>query len=291
MEQAMLSIAEEPGALVIPNQNYFAGRNGLKPRYVIVHGTAGGTSSAGIANYFKSTENTANPASSHHIIDQAGNKVQTVSESDGAWANGLLTTGHDVWWDENINPNNTTISIEHCKIATDNSNDLTDVQEAASFSLIRNICKRWNIPMRAADATGGITGHFSIDPVNRSRCPGPYPWDRLWAFLNGEIDMLNIGDPLAVHFKDAGNGIWTCDNGQKAQGEILKFYRKTNGAARLPIGPETRGQGGKIISQMYQAGIIVYDPSGIMGGPGGGGPCFQLPIVSENLNSIVAKLR
>lgn len=171
------------------NNNCFPNRNGYRPRYVILHGTAGGSSAQAIANYFASTQGTANPVSAHYVIGTDGSVVQCNSENDGAYANGFISAGADSWWDLNINPNNITITIEHCKPSTDNSDSLTPPQQGASFQLIQAICQRWNIPMRAADADGGITGHFSIDPVNRSRCPGPYPWDALWAFLKGENNM------------------------------------------------------------------------------------------------------
>ncbi|GCE14899.1 N-acetylmuramoyl-L-alanine amidase [Tengunoibacter tsumagoiensis] len=169
--------------LQIPNTNAFANRNGYKPRYIIIHGTAGGSNAEAIAQYFKSTEGSSNPVSAHYVIGQDGEVVQCNSENDGAYANGVFSAGHDPWWNTSINPNNVTISIEHCKPAEDNSNVLTDAQKASSFQLITEICQRWNIPTRWADGDGGITGHFSIDPVNRSRCPGPYPWDELFAAL------------------------------------------------------------------------------------------------------------
>jgi N-acetyl-anhydromuramyl-L-alanine amidase AmpD len=43
-----------------------------------------------------------------------------------------------------------------------------------------------------ADAIGGITGHSSIDPVSRSHCPGPYPWDELFTYLNQKNIMDNV---------------------------------------------------------------------------------------------------
>src|SRR6476469_1908015 len=93
----------------IPNNNYFANRNGYKPCYIILHGTAGGTSAEAIANYFASTQGTANHTSSHYVIGQKGDLCQCVSEKDGAYANGSISQGHDPWWDPNINPNNITI--------------------------------------------------------------------------------------------------------------------------------------------------------------------------------------
>lgn len=179
-------MTDQQGAIWIPNQNYFPGRNGLVPRYVIVHGTAGGTSAVAIGNFFAGTQNTANPVASHYIIGTAGEIVQTVLERDGAWGNGAYTPGHAAFWDTSVNPNNLTISIEHCKPSLDNSDVLTDIQQAVSFKLIHDICQRWKIPMHDADSSGGITGHFSLDPVNRSNCPGLYNWNALWAYLKGD---------------------------------------------------------------------------------------------------------
>jgi hypothetical protein len=191
----------------IPNNNYFANRSGLKPRYVIIHGTAGGTSAQAIANYFVSTQGTPNPVSSNYVAGQDGAIVRCVDEANGAFANGYLSPGHDAFWNESINPNLITISIEHCNPANDNSAPLTTAQKAASFALIRDICQRNNIPMRVADANGGITVHFSIDPVNRLRCPGNYPWPALWAYLKGNN---TVGVPQG--WKDDGT-VLTAPNG------------------------------------------------------------------------------
>ena len=175
---------DENGAIWLPNNNFFPNRKGYQPLYVIVHGTAGFTSAIEVGNYFKSTENTDNPVSSHYIVGLDGEVVQCVNESDGAWANGGVTEGHDTWWSTSLNPNLITISVEHVKLSKDNSDELTDAQKEASFLLIQHICDRYDIPYRWADEQGGITGHYSMDPVNRSFCPGPYPWEELFAYLN-----------------------------------------------------------------------------------------------------------
>jgi len=176
-------MSDEPGVIWLPNNNYFSNRNGQKPKFVILHGTAGGSSAVGIANYFKSTENGNNPVSSHYVVDQHGVVVQCIAEVDGAYGNGILSAGHDTWWSTAINPNNITISIEHVKPDVHNETPLTPAQQAASFKLIQHICERHGIPKRRADANGGITGHYSIDPVSRSQCPGEYPWAALFAYL------------------------------------------------------------------------------------------------------------
>jgi N-acetyl-anhydromuramyl-L-alanine amidase AmpD len=180
----------------IPSPNW-SGRDGAAVRWLILHGTAGFTTAQQVGNYFSTT---ASQVSAHYVVGQDGVIVRCVAESNAAWANGVITgpagvggdgVHHDAWWDDSPlwggipNPNPVTISIEHVKPHTDNSDTLTTAQKNASFALIKDICVRQHIPMRQANAQGGITGHFSMDPVNRSRCPGPFPWNDLWNFLKG----------------------------------------------------------------------------------------------------------
>ncbi|GAC1377436.1 MAG: hypothetical protein NVS2B12_19640 [Ktedonobacteraceae bacterium] len=170
---------DDSNALWMASNNYFPGRAGHRPRWLIIHGTAGFGSAQEVGYYFQYAE-----VATHYIIGRDGVIVQCVAEKDGAWGNGGVTKGHDAWWTRALNPNNVTISIEHVKPSRDNSDELTEVQKAVSFRLVRRICARHAIPTRRADANGGITGHYSMDPVNRSYCPGPYPWDELFAFLS-----------------------------------------------------------------------------------------------------------
>jgi N-acetyl-anhydromuramyl-L-alanine amidase AmpD len=175
---------DEIDALWVPNTNFFPERNGFQPRYVIIHGTAGFTSAKEVAYFFKASETGPNPVSTHYILGLEGQLAQCVDERDAAWGNGYVMEGHDPWWSLALNPNLITISIEHVKLSRDNSDELTPLQKAASFRLVKNICLRHSIPTRWADPLGGITGHFSMDPVNRSFCPGPYPWDELFSYLS-----------------------------------------------------------------------------------------------------------
>ena len=168
----------EPAALWLPSKNYFPVRFGHTPTWIIIHGTAGFSSAEEVGRYFQQAD-----VATHYIIGRDGALVCCVDEDDGAWGNGGVTVGHDYWWSRTLNPNLVTISIEHVKPSRDNSDELTDIQKQASFTLIKQICNRYTIPKRWADANGGITGHYSMDPVHRSFCPGPYPWDDLFAFL------------------------------------------------------------------------------------------------------------
>jgi N-acetyl-anhydromuramyl-L-alanine amidase AmpD len=269
-----LTSPDESGVKIIPNNNYFANRDGVRPLWIILHGTAGGSSAEEIANYFASTSGTSNPVSSHFVIGQDGEIVQCVAESDGAWANGGITAGHDPWWSTSINPNNQTISIEHVKPATDNSTPLTAAQQAASFKLIADICKRWNIPARAADASGGITGHYSMDPVNRANCPGAYPFTALWEYLDGgdttvQTFAANTGD-FAEFFVLNSDGTWARKDNSSLiiKGDILKTYQtlsvdgKTLPVPGLPVGNEvthTDANGYTWITQDYERCQMVCD--------------------------------
>jgi N-acetyl-anhydromuramyl-L-alanine amidase AmpD len=178
------AMLDENEAIWIPNNNYFPGRSGHKPRWIIIHGTAGFTSAEEVAHFFKSTEGGDNPVSSHYIIGLDGASVQCIREKDSAWANGGVTVGHDRWWSRALNPNLVTVSIEHLKLSRDNSDEISTAQKEASFRLIKHICQRHAILPQLANEHGGITGHYSMDPVHRWFCPGPYPWDELIAYLN-----------------------------------------------------------------------------------------------------------
>jgi N-acetyl-anhydromuramyl-L-alanine amidase AmpD len=266
----------------IPSPYYWPGREGQRPRYVIIHGTAGGTSAENIAAWF---QNADAQACAHYVVGRDGAICQCVREADSAWSNGIISgpsgksgdgVHHDSWWDSGINPNLLTISIELVKPSKDNSDTITAPQQASCFALVKDICQRNGIPMRAADRNGGITGHFSMDPVNRSRCPGPFAWDALWSYLGsqegGDDDMpLQITDPFAqAFFKDAGGKGWFCQKtGFYIGGAILDYYCRIQGAARLPLSNEIKDikDHPEIAYQLYEAGVIIFDPNHVLDGP------------------------
>lgn len=129
---------------------------------IVIHGTAGGSTAVGIANFFKNTEGGTNPVAAHYIVGTDGDIVQCVQEKDGAWSNGSTE------W------NNKAVSIEHVKSALDNSSEITSAQKSASFELIGDICKRNNI---------GSLNIWPHSAVFNTACPGPYPWDDLRKYL------------------------------------------------------------------------------------------------------------
>lgn len=192
-------------------------RQGNSIKYLILHGTAGGTSAQAIANYFASS---SEQASAHFIIGVDGTIVQGIPLSLAAWANGPIDgtpadnlgfrtesdgVHRDSWWNPDLNPNYITASIEHCKAHDDNSDALTPAQQSASFELIKTICDTYDIPKRFADENGGITGHFSMSAINRQRCPGNYPWDALWTYLQGNNPKPAPPKPNQNQLKAAGD--------------------------------------------------------------------------------------
>ena len=267
----------------IPSPNHFVGRAGHVPQWIICHGTAGGSSAENTAHYFQSAN-----VSSNFVIDQAGVIVESVSPDNAAWGNGALSAGHDPWWNPQINPNLQTISIEHVKPSEDNSDELTEAQKRASFALIASLCDRYpSIPRRKADSAGGITGHYSIDPVDRARCPGPYPWDELFTFLSSSSssttqgdDMLHLTDPLGALFH-GDDTRWTCPaTTHTITGGILTYFRQIQGAPRLPLTDEQYTIP-NVVWQSFECGIICYDPKRVLDNPPIAGPCYLVKLDSE----------
>lgn len=290
-------MVDENGARAVFNSNCFMHRNGYAAKYIILHGTGGGSSAQNIASYFASTQNTANPVSAHYIVDTNGFIIQCNNESDGAFANGYIsgysgtagTNGygngfHDSFWDSGINPNFLTIAIEHVKSAGDNSNQLTTAQKQASFTLIQHICSRNNIPQQYADKDGGITGHYAIDPVNRALCPGAYPWEELFQFLSQDGETMLSLQQAAEFFKEVKKDQWYCfktDN--TVEFGILNYYRTCtqiglNGLSQygLPLDAETKiPNTNYAVVQHFERGSIIYDPNREVDSvPGLTGDCY-----------------
>jgi N-acetyl-anhydromuramyl-L-alanine amidase AmpD len=179
---------------------------GYTVKYICLHGTGWPASlDYWIANY--------KTAGVTYMIGKDGRVVQFVREHDMHWGNGKIETGAEAFWYEwktsnpaamtipgVVNPNLTTISIEHEKWSKTNAESLTPAQSKASFDLCRHLAGKYNIPLRRARGMdGGFVPHSSMEPVSRSYCPGPYPWEEMFDHILGWKDD---GEHLA-----APNGI------------------------------------------------------------------------------------
>lgn len=253
--------AQYPKAIWIPHNKWGypqgrTGRNGQQLRYIIEHGTAGAGTAQDIAHYFATT---TRPAGTHFIIGQDGTVVQCVLIENAAWGNGgpIEDATHKAapFWPRNINANLLTVSIEHCKPHTDNSDLLTAVQQEASFELDAWLCQHYGIPARAADAAGGITGHYSIDPVNKARCPGPFPWSELWTALGAKVV-----DYKSQQAADVWHTTGQPDNTGIHQA-WLEQYTQHSIVLGPPLGAEFHTvdwAGNKIVCQYFANGRIEY---------------------------------
>ncbi len=213
----------------LPCNNFWSGGN--SKRFVIIHGTASGAPQTAYQLATSGEFNNGTGASVHYIVDkgvigsESSMVYQIVDENDAAWGNCCCTGSacapgtlpvpgagqcHDPWIDASLgcghNWNFDTISIENIKYANDNSDTLTPGQWSMLVKLVRDICLRNGIPMVKATSydTGGVIGHFDLDPFNRARCPGTFDWDLF-------IKELNMGVPTG--WSDDGTALHNPANG------------------------------------------------------------------------------
>lgn len=153
----------------ISSPNHYNGRKGYKPEAIVNHITAGYMN--GCLSWMTSV---ASQASSNYLVTRDGRIIQMVKDEDGAWANGGINKPNWSLLKSGTNPNYYTISIEHEGFPDDG---LTEIQYQATLWLHKYLIGKWDIP---ADKEH-IIGHYKIDSVSRSRCPGKlFPWDRLF---------------------------------------------------------------------------------------------------------------
>jgi hypothetical protein len=192
-------------------------------------GTLDGTDS-----WFK---NTTSGVSAHFGVGRDGSVHQYVLEEDTAWANGRKDTPDTAWLANfpAVNPNYWTISIEHEGYP---NQELTPEQKAATIELHKYLVAKFNIPVDDVH----ITGHFRIDSVSRSECPGPhFPW----------ADIFNALKPAPVNpaptiekvpydsnqFKYlAGLAKGTDGQAEWAKGELAKMMYNVTGGATVSYG-------------------------------------------------------
>lgn len=292
-------------------------RQGYRPTHIVLHGTAGGTNSEAIANYFKTSDV---DASAHIIIGTDGEITQGISMDVASWANGVIDQP-TMPWPASVNPNLYTISIEHCKPSTDNSDQLTEPQKQASFQVIQTICDYYHIAKMRGNVNGGIVSHADFDMVNRSRCPGPYPWDELITYLQtgqgGDTTVLDISQASQYFTEIQKDTRWHCKpTGFDIAYGILTYYRTCtatglNGLSQfgLPVSGELAVPGHKNATyQVYERGVIVYDPGHEVDSvPGISGPCYpghldkfatqlpqkppQTPVVTINTQAAISTIQ
>ncbi|WP_175548458.1 N-acetylmuramoyl-L-alanine amidase [Lutispora thermophila] len=159
--------------------NKYNGRNGWKPDMIVSHITEG--------DFESSVSWLCNPesqVSSHFVVAKDGRVMQLVELTDSAWCNGTSTdiknsNHYSISTLEQVkarktNANYYTISIEHEGFSNQGQGKLTDIQLEATIWLHKYIVdevKRIygvDIPLDREH----IVGHYQIDPIRKSFCPG-----------------------------------------------------------------------------------------------------------------------
>lgn len=220
-------------------------RGGVKATHLVIHGTAGGSNGNDTLDYEQSVG-----VSTHFAASTNGDIWQGVSCDRAAWGNAPLMNPRFNFARADINPNLWTISIEFCKPDSTNQINITDAQKASGFALIAAVCDAYGIDKRRGDGQGGIISHADINSVNRSGCPGTFPWDDLMIYLaNGG---QHVGIPNGWH--DDGTTL-TAPNGYKVvlgfRGHVLNNpwdsdnwpLENESGANPIEVGNPSLGSG------------------------------------------------
>ncbi len=162
-----------PFAERLPVSHFWQGRFGYKPTAVVLHVAQG--SYEGTYATFKSDK----LVSTQFCVAKDGRIAQYVSVDDSAWGNGDVQ--NPSWPDliQGVNPNYYTISIEHEGLYTE---QWTPQMYAANLRLLQWIQSYTGLQYSRHHT---LIGHFEIDSVNKSDCPGPnVEWDRMINDLN-----------------------------------------------------------------------------------------------------------
>lgn len=211
----------------VTSPNFRSGRNGKKIIAIVDHITAGAF--PGCLTWL------CNPraqASAHYLVNQAGEVYQLVQDRDTAWHAGIVARPNWSLYDGS-NPNRYTLGIEHEGF----DGTLSEAQYQATLWLHRQLMDRWGIP---ADRDH-IIGHYRIDSVNRSNCPGPnFPWDRLLT------DLKQSQHPLVT----------IVAGGATLQGVIIDGY------SQAPVGEFCRALGKAVSWDTATNTVLVQDYNG-----------------------------
>jgi hypothetical protein len=124
-------------------------------------------------------------------------------------------------------------------------------------------------------------------PVERELDPTQIILDARREFEGG--DMLQITDPFAAeHFTQVAEDRWHCSSTHVdvALG-ILGFYRRIGGAPRLPLTGEQHDPEHDVTYQVFEAGVIVFDPNHKLDHPTGFESSYLLKLDSDLAKKIL----
>lgn len=221
--------------------NFEVGRGGRKPLFVVIHciGLPGVTAESAIQRFTDPKEE----VSSHYIIKRDGTILQLVSEEYTAWANGQIGNNIPIaniaamYYRLGVSLNQISISIEN---EGSELSDIPDVQYQANGDLVKDICKRWNIPIDRLH----IIGHKEIKDTKS--CPGRISVDKIVRYAS-QIQPVqpSVPTPIIIDPVKTDNSEAKISLLQKLLGLYQKLlalleYKKTLGAVRSNQWPKVR---------------------------------------------------
>jgi len=155
-----------------PSPNFFISSKPI--RAICLHGTAGDLPGALATLTNPRPDNPKAAVSSNYVVAEDGKIYRLVPwwMNRRAWANGIVINPDPniKWLDQVTNPNLVTISIEHVasNYAMRHQGRLTDAAWRSSQDLVKQLLHDCNLV--ASGQT--VIGHYQIDSVNKSFCPG-----------------------------------------------------------------------------------------------------------------------
>lgn len=146
---------------------YHSSRNNYNIDLVVIHTTVGYYE--GTIRYFQ--DNTRK-VSAHYVVKEDGGEVcQMVDETRAAHHAGLVSNPNTKYY-RGYNPNWHSIGIENADKNDPHNHDRTGQYKALAI-LVRDICKRWNIPIDRDH----ICGHREL--YDKKTCPGNLNLDKI----------------------------------------------------------------------------------------------------------------
>ena len=135
---------------------------------------------------------------------------------------------------------------------------------------------------------GHGTGWVEFPPVDWDLDPTQIILDARQRFSQGD-DMLQINDTFAAaHFTQVADNRWHCVTTNKdVMAGILSFYRRIGGAPRLPLTGEQHDPVHGVTYQVFEAGVIVFDPDHKLDHPTGFESCYLLKLDSDLAKKIL----
>ncbi|HJT56760.1 MAG TPA: hypothetical protein VJ761_09710 [Ktedonobacteraceae bacterium] len=108
-------------------------------------------------------------------------------------------------------------------------------------------------------------------------------------FLEGGDGMLQINDAFAAkHFTQMADDRWHCVTTNKdVIAGILNFYRRIGGAPRLPLTGEQRDPVHGVTYQVFESGVVVFDPDHKLDNPTGFDQSYLLKLDSDLAKKIL----